>query len=163
MDFKNYVNQITLTELIQNLKTKFKLKPTDFYTGNCGTFAYALGSTLLEQGQNVSLIVVSNGKEEEDMYKETDIYHIFMKIENKYFDGIKVYATPKDAIKSLETKIAPFAASGEWESFEFAPNEWKTNKFIINLVHANTNYCISEKTWKEYIDSIVTGRKIVFM
>lgn len=158
LNFKSYLNEdnsfINLSDLINQLHEKINI--SQLYSGNCGTFAQALGSFI----PNVELVVVSNVDNEEDLfYGDPDIYHIFLLKNNKYFDGIKLYSSSQEAIKMLETTIATDSSVGNWSDIIFSYPEWNSTQFD-RFVRNNTNYSISKEQFQSIINSIVQGETI---
>jgi hypothetical protein len=77
-------------------KAQNKFGADRLYGGNCGTFAYALGSILKEMGIEFKVgILFNQGRMEEGekfstesiIMAETEIYHMVIVIENRIYDG----------------------------------------------------------------------------
>lgn len=96
-DFINIIESETcvpLLELIKKAQEKFGAQ--NLYSGNCGSFAIALGAILSEMNIDfkVGILFNQDRMEEGDAFStqaiieaETDIYHMAIVIGNRLYDG----------------------------------------------------------------------------
>tara|TARA_B100000073_G_scaffold150435_1_gene124036 strand:+ start:234 stop:671 length:438 start_codon:yes stop_codon:yes gene_type:complete len=60
----------------------------DVFTGNCGMFGIALAEEAQRRGIDAALVFAHNADTDEEMiYGDYKIYHIALKIGDKYYDG----------------------------------------------------------------------------
>ena len=60
----------------------------DVFTGNCGMFGIALAEEAQRRGIDAALVFAHNADTDEEMvYRDYKIYHIALKIGDKYYDG----------------------------------------------------------------------------
>ena len=60
----------------------------DVFTGNCGMFGIALAEEAQRRGIDAALVFAHNADTDEEMiYGDYKIYHIALKIRDKYYDG----------------------------------------------------------------------------
>ena len=60
----------------------------DVYTGNCGMFGIALAEEAQRRGVDASLVFAHNADTDQEIaYGDYKLYHVALKIGNKYYDG----------------------------------------------------------------------------
>jgi hypothetical protein len=60
----------------------------DVYTGNCGMFGIALAEEAQRRGVEASLVFAHNADTDQELaYGDYKLYHVALKIGNKYYDG----------------------------------------------------------------------------
>jgi hypothetical protein len=78
-------SQLNILYLISTLSKKFNV-----FGGNCGQFVYGLGKFLKDRGEpNIKIGMITSDVEDKNelSYGEPDIYHVFLNVNGKLYDG----------------------------------------------------------------------------
>ena len=74
--------------LLENWNRYLNEVVDDVFTGNCGMFGIALAEEAQRRGIDAALVFAQNADTDEEMiYGDYKIYHIALKIGDKYYDG----------------------------------------------------------------------------
>ena len=74
--------------LLENWRQYVNEVVDDVFTGNCGMFGIALAEEAQRRGVDAALVFAHNADTDEEMvYGDYKIYHIALKIGDKYYDG----------------------------------------------------------------------------
>ena len=74
--------------LLENWRQYLHEVVDDVFTGNCGMFGIALAKEAQRRGIDAALVFAHNADTDEEMiYGDYKIYHIALKIGDKYYDG----------------------------------------------------------------------------
>ena len=74
--------------LLENWNKYLNEVVDDVFTGNCGMFGIALAEEAQRRGIDAALVFAHNADTDEEMiYGDYKIYHIALKIGDKYYDG----------------------------------------------------------------------------
>ena len=74
--------------LLENWNRYLNEVVDDVFTGNCGMFGIALAEEAQRRGIDAALVFAHNADTDEEMiYGDYKIYHIALKIGDKYYDG----------------------------------------------------------------------------
>lgn len=146
------------------LSTLINLASKNFgslYTGNCGTFALALYRVMLERGYKAELVAIAQSDTtDDDLHAaEAEVYHFYVKVGNKWIDGLGVFHSKKAMMKSLTGTIATCLKKDNAAVFIFDHDEINP-VFVLNVIHGNTDYDTHEDIFQEWIVKTLNGQKI---
>lgn len=154
------LSPIKLSDIIKIIRKKFH--PS---TGDCGMFALGLWKVLQEYNIDCDIYIISDFNGDTDTYDDDeyydyvgDAYHIFLVINGKPVDGIKIYPSGSDAIDFLRKYIYITQ-----ESFHHQPITITNKNYdkVKSFIKTNTHWHYDEFHFYNFIKKLIGNRKLI--
>lgn len=162
IDFNNKLNlsPILLSDIIKIIRKKFH--PT---SGDCGMFALGLWKFLKDNNIYSDIYIISDfdgnpdSFEDDDFYEyQGEVYHIYLLINGKLIDGVKIYMSQEDILNCLK-KYYTF----DMNIFDQQPISINNENFqkIKSFIVENTNYWYNDDFYYNFLKQLVNNRKLI--